>query len=75
MLKADERFQYEGEQVTFLLVEAPQWGAEEVYRRHIDGQPQPEYYICYAPDSILQFDLSWEPTAQEITVIREKLGV
>lgn len=75
MLKAEERFQYDGEQDTFLLVEAPQWGAEEVYQRHIDGQPQPEYYICYAPDSILQFDLSWEPTAQEITVIREKLGV
>lgn len=75
MLRAEERFRYDGEQDTFLLVEAPQWGAEEVYQRHIDGQPQPEYYICYAPDSILQFDLSWEPTAQEITVIREKLGV
>lgn len=75
MLRAEERFRYDGEQDTFLLVEAPQWGAEEVYQRHIDGQPQPEYYICYAPDSILQLDLSWEPTAQEIAVIREKLGI
>lgn len=75
MLRAEERFRYDGEQDTFLLVEAPQWGAEEVYQRHIDGQPQPEYYICYAPDSILQLDLSWEPTAQEIVVIREKLGI
>lgn len=75
MLRAEERFRYDGEQDTFLLVEAPQWGAEEVYQRHIDGQPQPEYYVCYVPDCILQLDLSWEPTAQEITVIREKLGV
>ena len=75
MLRAEERFRYDGEQDAFLLVEAPQWGAEEVYQRHIDGQPQPEYYICYAPDSILQLDLSWEPTAQEIAVIREKLGI
>ena len=75
MLRAEERFRYDGEQDTFLLVEAPQWGAEEVYQRHIDGQPQPEYYICYAPDSILQLDLSWEPTTEEIAVIREKLGI
>ena len=75
MLKAEERFRYDGEQDTFLLMEAPQWGADEVYQRHIDGEPQPEYYVCYAPACILQLDLSWEPTAQEITVIREKLGV
>ena len=75
MLRAEERFRYDGEQDTFLLVEAPQWGAEEVYQRHIDGQPQPEYYICYAPDCILQLDLSWEPTTEEIAVIREKLGI
>ena len=75
MLRAEERFRYDGEQDTFLLVEAPQWGASEVYQRHIDGQPQPEYYICYAPDSILQLDLSWEPTTEEIAVIREKLGI
>ena len=75
MLRAEERFRYDGEQDAFLLVEAPQWGASEVYQRHIDGQPQPEYYICYAPDCILQLDLSWEPTAQEIAVIREKLGI
>ena len=66
---------YDGEQDTFLLVEAPQWGAEEVYQRHIDGEPQPEYYVCYVPDCILQLDLSWSPTAQEIALIREKLGV
>lgn len=75
MLQSEERFRYDGEQDNFLLVDAPQWGADEVYQRHIDGQPQPEYYICYAPDSILQLDLSWEPTAQEIAVIREKLGI
>lgn len=75
MLKAEERFRYDGEQDSFLLVDAPQWGADEVYQRHIDGEPQPEYYVCYVPDCILQLDLSWEPTAQEITVIREKLGV
>ena len=75
MLKAEERFRYDGEQDSFLLVDAPQWGADEVYQRHIDGEPQPEYYVCYAPACILQLDLSWEPTAQEITVIREKLGV
>lgn len=75
MLRAEERFRYDGEQDTFLLVDAPQWGAEEVYQRHIDGQPQQEYYICYAPDSILQLDLSWEPTTEEIAVIREKLGI
>ena len=57
------------------MVDAPQWGADEVYQRHIDGEPQPEYYVCSAPACILQLDLSWEPTAQEITVIREKLGV
>ena len=48
---------------------------DEVYQRHIDGEPQPEYYVCYVPDCILQLDLSWEPTAQEIAVIREKLGI
>lgn len=75
MLKAEERFRYDGEQDSFLLVDAPQWGADEVYQRHIDGEPQPEYYVCYVPDCILQLDLSWEPTAQEIAVIREKLGI
>lgn len=75
MLQSEERFRYDGEQDNFLLVDAPQWGADEVYQRHIDGEPQPEYYVCYAPACILQLDLSWEPTAQEITVIREKLGV
>ncbi len=75
MLRAEERFRYDGEQDSFLLVDAPQWGADEVYQRHIDGEPQPEYYVCYVPDCILQLDLSWEPTAQEIAVIREKLGI
>lgn len=75
MLRSEERYRYDGEQDNFLLVDAPQWGADEVYQRHIDGEPVPEYYICYAPACILQLDLSWEPTAQEIAVIREKLGV
>lgn len=75
MLQSEERFRYDGEQDNFLLVDAPQWGADEVYQRHIDGEPQPEYYVCYAPACILQLDLSWEPTAQEIAVIREKLGI
>lgn len=75
MLRSEERYRYDGEQDNFLLVDAPQWGADEVYQRHIDGEPVPEYYICYAPACILQLDISWEPTAQEIAVIREKLGV
>ena len=74
MLQSEERFRYDGEQDNFLLVDAPQWGADEVYQRHIDGEPQPEYYVCYAPACILPLDLRWEPTAEEIAGIRESLG-
>ena len=78
LLKAEEKFIYDpfdSREDTFLLVQAPEWGASAVYQRHIGEEALPEFYVCYAPDCILQLDLSWEPTAEQIAIIRQKLGL
>ncbi len=78
LLKSEEKFIYDpfdSQKDTFLLVQAPEWGASAVYQRHIGEEALPEFYVCYAPGCILQLDLSWEPTAEQIAIIRQKLGL
>ena len=71
----EEKMQYVdvefGDQSGYSKVNMPIWQAEEVYQYHnFDGEPENEYLICYS-DRILQIDIGWEVTDEDIARIRE----
>lgn len=49
------------------------WGAREAYQFVMDGKTRDTYLLCYE-DRIVRMDLDWEPTADQMAVIAEKLG-
>ncbi|MBQ9843044.1 MAG: DUF2812 domain-containing protein [Oscillospiraceae bacterium] len=49
------------------------WGAESAYQLVLGGEPESRYLLCYE-NRILEIDLDWEPTAEQIAIIRQKLN-
>ena len=48
------------------------WGAESAYQLVLGGEPESRYLLCYE-NRIIEIDLDWEPTAEQIAIIRQKL--
>lgn len=48
------------------------WGAEEVYQLILDGEDQARYLLCYE-NVIIEIDLDWMPTAEQMATISQKL--
>ena len=58
--------------VEFQKVDAAPWGAQEACQLLLGGEAQYRYLLCYE-DTIIEIDLDWEPTAEQMHMIREKL--
>ena len=48
------------------------WGAEAVYQLILDGEDQDRYLLCYE-NVIIEIDLDWMPTAEQMATISQKL--
>ena len=58
--------------VEFQKIDAAPWGAQEACQLLLGGEAQYRYLLCYE-DTIIEIDLDWEPTAEQMHMIREKL--
>ena len=58
--------------VEFQKIDAAPWGAQEACQLLLGGEAQYRYLLCYE-DTIIEIDLDWEPTAEQMEMIREKL--
>ena len=58
----------------YRLIDAPAWGAEEVYQRYCSGEPVNQFLLCW-PDCITEvsFDWSWSITEDMAATAAEKL--
>lgn len=58
----------------YVSQEAEPWGAAEAYRLWDDEYgPWDEYLLCY-PDRLVELHLDWEPTAEQMAAVGERLG-
>lgn len=48
------------------------WGAEKVYQLILGGEDQTRYLVCYE-NIIIEIDLDWMPTAEQMAIISQKL--
>ena len=50
------------------------WGAKEVYRLYSEeGWWTYTYLLCYE-DQIIEICINWEPTEEQIAIVRQKLN-
>ncbi|MDE6951871.1 MAG: DUF2812 domain-containing protein [Lachnospiraceae bacterium] len=54
-------------------IEEELWGADVAYRIYRGEETKEKYVICYE-NVILELDTSWELTAEQIAVVKEKFG-
>lgn len=77
---------HEDNEHSFVPIDAAQWGANEAYRCqatdyisngfviiYSPGDWLNSYFLCY-DDCIVQIYLSWEPTAEQMAIVGQKLG-
>lgn len=82
----DDLMQMEEDKCSLVPIDAAQWGANEAYRcqatdyfsngfviTHSPGDWLNSYFLCY-DDCIVQIYLSWEPTAEQMAIVGQKLG-
>lgn len=48
------------------------WGAEKAYQLYLGGEAQERYLLCYE-DAIIEIDLDWFPTEEQMEIVRAKL--
>lgn len=48
------------------------WGAEKAYQLYLGGEAHGRYLLCYE-DTIIEIDLDWFPTEEQMAIVREKL--
>ncbi|MBQ7800758.1 MAG: DUF2812 domain-containing protein [Oscillospiraceae bacterium] len=56
----------------FVEVDAAPWDADRVYQGYSGEYPETEYILCYG-DRIINIEFDWEPTAEQMRIVREKL--
>ena len=58
----------------YRLIDAPAWGADEVYQRYYSGDPVNQFLVCW-PDRIVEvkFDWDWSMTDEMASIAAEKL--
>lgn len=54
------------------VIDPAPWGADRVYQLCFGEEAQYRYLICY-PGYIVEIDLDWEPTAEQMQIIAQKL--
>ena len=59
--------------VEFQKIDAAPWGAQEACQLLLGGEAQYRYLLCYE-DTIIEIDLDWEPTAEQMAIIATKLN-
>lgn len=66
----------EGYKLVYLSQDPVPWGAEEVYGIYNQQYPDHAYHwylLCYA-DRIIEIKFDWEPTAEHMALVAERLG-
>ena len=63
-------FARHGEAVT---VDASLWNAEAAYQLHAHGSIQYDYLLCY-DGRIIEIKFTWEPTAEQMAIVGQKLA-
>ena len=48
----------------YRLIDAPAWGAEEVYQRYHSGEPVNQFLVCW-PDRMAEIRFDWDWTVTE----------
>jgi len=66
---------YQGEYIIeYLPVDAGPWGAVEAYRQLDEsGEEKSSYLLCYE-DRFVLIHFGWEPTAEQMAIVSEKLN-
>ena len=60
--------------IEYLAADASPWGAEEVYRQLDEfGGEKNSYLICYA-DRFILIHFDWEPSAEQMAIVAQKLN-
>jgi len=54
------------------VIDPVPWGAQKVYQLYFGDEARTRYLLCY-PDHIVEIDLEWEPTEDQMKIIAEKL--
>lgn len=52
--------------------DASLWSANEVYHLYSAGEPQNRYVVCWS-GRIVTINFSWEPTAEQISIVADRL--
>ena len=75
-----ERLIYEKEELwgidkqEYREVDAQSWEAKEVYRLYDPVYGAENYYLVCYEDLIVEINFDWEPTAEQMRIVGEKLG-
>ena len=66
---------YQGEYIiAYLPVDAEPWGAVEAYRQlNESGEEKSSYLLCYE-DRFVLIHFGWEPTAEQMAIVEQKLN-
>ena len=48
------------------------WGAEKAYQLYLGGEAKERYLLCYK-DTVIEIDLDWRPTEEQMGIISDKL--
>lgn len=65
-----KEFARHGEAVT---VDASGWNADAAYQLYEHGSAQHEYLLCY-DGHIVEIEFTWEPTAEQMAIVGQKLS-
>ena len=49
------------------------WGAEQAYQLYLGDEANYRYLLCYE-DRIIEIDLDWEPTTEDMAIVNQKLN-
>ena len=49
------------------------WGAEQAYQLYLGDEAHYRYLLCY-DDRIIEIDLDWEPTADDMAIVNQQLN-
>ena len=58
---------------THRTIDPTPWGAQKAYQLYFGDEAKTRYLLCYA-DHMVEIDLDWEPTKEQMKIIAEKLA-
>lgn len=63
-----------GNRMIYKAQDAAPWGADEVYRLYSEEGWWSHTYLLCCEDQIIEIRFDWEPTAEQIAIVRQKLN-